>query len=143
MKKTLFVLLALFLLLPVTAGAWTLPVPSGLTTGDRLYASDGNTVKNFTVSTASYDNNAAISVAGGYLVLATANVATTEVTISESGAVTGQTLVIINVSASNSLSIKESAGVNDQAGDITLGPLDAVSYIYRGTSWVQTGLSNN
>ena len=144
MKKLLNVLLALsLLLLPLQAGAWTLPVPSGLTVGDQVYASNSSTLQNRSVVSASYDNNAVVAPSGYFLIKATANITSTAVTISETGAVAGQILVIVNVSASNSLVIAEVAGVNDQAGTITLGALDSVTYIYTGSSWVQLATSNN
>ena len=148
MKKLLIVLLAL--LLPFSAGAWTLPVPSGLTAGDHIKASDSSTLGNYSYASlgpcttvTSWDNSTTIAVSGVscYLAAPTDNITVTG--ISETGAVAGQVLVIVNTGSVNSIIINESAGVNNQAGNITLGPLDTILYLYSGASWFQIGQANN
>jgi hypothetical protein len=145
MKKLLIVLIAL--LIPLTAGAWTLPVPSGMTAGDQVYASDGNTlgVRGSLVTTCAAETwtaGASATMAGKSCVLVTISGNVTMTSISETGAVAGQLLTIINVST-DTLTINESAGVNDQAGNVALGQYDSMSWIYTGTSWVQIAASNN
>lgn len=145
MKKLLIVLIAL--LLPLTAGAWTLPVPSGMTVGDQIYASDGSTLSNrgslvTTCASETWTAGVITPVAGKSCILVTIGGTVTMTSITETGAVAGQLLTVINV-ANQNLVINESSGVNDQAGNVTLAQYDAMSWIYTGSSWVQIGASNN
>ena len=145
MKKLLIVLIAF--MLPLTAGAWTLPVPSGLTVGDQIYASDGHTLSNrgslvTTCSAETWTNGAISTRAGISCTLVTIGGSVTMTSLSETGAVAGQIFTAINV-ANQTLTINESSGVNDQAGNLSLGQYDSATWIYTGSSWVQIGASNN
>jgi hypothetical protein len=148
-KNLLFLLLFLLALLFVasTAGAWNLPVPSGMTAGDQVYAIDGSTLGNrgslvATCSAETWTAGASPSLAGKSCIIVTIAGSVTITSLLEAGAVAGQLLTIINISNQN-LIINESAGVNDQAGNITFAQWDSGTWLYTGTSWVEIGASNN
>jgi hypothetical protein len=67
-------------------------------------------------------------------------------TLSETSAANGSTLTIVNVGASNSLTIADSANVQETTGALTLGQRDNVTFCYVNntiTTWVQCGPVNN
>ena len=145
MKKLLLALL--ILAVASTANAWTLPVPSGMTAGDQIYASDGSTLGNrgslvTTCSAETWTAGAISTRAGISCTIVTIGGAVTMTSLSETGAVAGQIFTVINSSNQN-LTINESAGVNDQAGNVVLAQYDSMSWIYTGSSWVQIGASDN
>jgi hypothetical protein len=147
MRKSLLILLAL--LMPVTALAWTLPVPSGLTVNDHLYAYDGSTLANrgsIVVTCATIvptDNNAALTttLANKSCLLLNHGSGVDTLKLTETGAVAGQWLVIVNISA-NAVAFPDDSGVLAGAAT-TLGELDAATFRYTGSIWVQTSASNN
>jgi hypothetical protein len=145
--KRYFVLILALMLLPLSAGAWTLPVPSGLTAGDQIYAYDTSTLSNrgSLVSTCTAETWTAgvISTRAGIsCTVVTIGGGVTMTSLSETGAVAGQIFTVINSSNQN-LVVNESAGVNEQAGNVTLAQYDSMSWIYTGTYWVQIGASDN
>ncbi len=137
MKKTLFLLLALFLLLPVAAGAWTLPVPSGLTAGDEIYAKDASTLGNRSVVTVTPDNNAVIrSTMDGVSVILTNNGSGVDtLKLTETGAVAGQKVTICNISA-NTWTIADETGVFYGAAP-SVTQYDCINIVYTGSYWLQ------
>lgn len=137
MKKFLFALL--ILALPLTAGAWTLPVPSGLTKGDTIYAIDGNTLGNAGVATVTPDNNAVIrsTMQGVTLIINGSGGSADTLKLTETGAGAGQRVTICNESAT-SFTIPDEAGVF-LGGGSTVGQYDCIDIIYSGAIWYQTG----
>ena len=136
MKKFLIVLLAL--LLPVAAGAWTLPVPSGLTAGDEIFALDASTLGNRSISTVTPDNNAVIaSTMAGVSVLLNNGTADT-LKISETGAVAGQKVTICNIS-STTFAVPDESGVF-LGGAPSVTQYDCFEMVYTGSVWLQTGV---
>ena len=65
------------------------------------------------------------------------------VTLGEGGAVEGDTLVILNDGSGNPVTITDSPGVSELAGNFVGGSLDTLSLIYDGNAWVETARSNN
>jgi hypothetical protein len=66
-----------------------------------------------------------------------------DVTMSETGALQGQQLTIVNVSA-NAADFADSAGVFETpAGGISLGQYDSVTAIYMSDRWIATSRSDN
>ena len=63
-------------------------------------------------------------------------------TLSETGAVDGQNLRIICVTA-NVCGFADSSGVSELAGAVDLGQFDALNLLYVTDRWVETGRSNN
>lgn len=64
------------------------------------------------------------------------------VTMSETGAVEGQMLTVVNV-GSNDCVFADSAGVSELSGTITLGANDSLVLRYTGATWVQVATTNN
>jgi len=144
MRKLLLALL--ILTLPLTAGAWTLPVPSGMTAGDQVYAINGSTlgVRGSLVTTCASETwtaGASPTFAGKSCVLITIAGAVEITSFSEVGAVAGQLLTLVNVSNQN-LTITEDSGTVEGQTTV-LAQYDAAAYIYTGTTWVQLSLGNN
>ncbi len=140
MRKLLFGLLALvLLLLPVAAGAWSLPVPTGLTAGDEIYASDGNTLDRRGTVTVTPDNNAVIrsTMANATLIINGSSGSADTLKLTETGALAGQKVTICNES-STSFSIPDEAGVFLGAAS-TVSQYDCIDIIYTGAIWYQTG----
>lgn len=66
------------------------------------------------------------------------------VTVSETGAVNGQRLTIVNIASVASISINESAGVAELAGNwATTQIWDSLSLIYVNDRWIELSRSNN
>ena len=63
-------------------------------------------------------------------------------TMDETGAVVGQSLEIINVSA-NVVNYADTAGVSEIAAAFAAGQWDSISMRYATSTWVETGRSNN
>lgn len=136
MKKLLIVLLAL--LLPIVAGAWTLPVPSGLTAGDEIFALDGSTLGNRSIYTVTPDNNTVIrSTMAGVSVLLN-NGTATALKVSETGAVAGQKVTVCNIS-STTFSVADEADVF-YGGAPSVTQYDCFEMVYTGSYWLQTGV---
>jgi hypothetical protein len=152
MKKLISILLAL--LLPIAAWAWTLPVPSGLTAGERITASDGSTLANSgavvvkCTAISPVDNNAAMvtTLANRSCLLVTTPIDNSVDTLklTATGAVTGQYLVIVNVSATDTVgfALPDESSVL-QGAATTFGLLDAATFLFDGTEWIQTEVSDN
>jgi hypothetical protein len=149
MRKSLLILLAL--LLPIAAGAWTLPVPSGLTADDHLYAVDGSTLGNRQsivlkcTAISPVDNNAAMvtTLANRSCLLVTTPVddSVDTLKLTATGAVAGQLLVIVNVGA-NVFALPDQASVL-QGAVTTFGVKDAATFLFDGTEWIQRSASDN
>lgn len=136
MKKSLLVLL--ILALASTAGAWTLPVPSGLTAGDEIYAVDSSTLDRRGIYTVTPDNNAVIrSTMANVSVLLNNGTADT-LLISETGAVAGQKVTICNISATTFAIADESAVF--YGGAPSVSQYDCFDMVYTGSYWLQTGV---
>lgn len=150
MRKIAHIVLAiLFTLLPVTAGAWTLPVPSGLTAGEHVRAADGSTLGNYgdlrtNCSTiVPTDNNAALAstLSGISCLLLNHGSGVDTLKLTETGASAGQWLVVVNLTA-NGVAFPDDSGVLDGAAS-TLGQYDVATFLYTGSLWVQVSLGNN
>jgi hypothetical protein len=147
MKKLLLILLAL--LMPVTALAWLLPVPSGLTAADRLTASDPSTLSNSQAivikcaTIAPTDNNTALTttLADKSCLLLNHGSGVDTLKLTETGAVAGQWLVIVNLTA-NAVAFPDDSGVLAGAAQ-TLGITDTAVFRYTGDVWIQTEGMNN
>lgn len=63
-------------------------------------------------------------------------------TVGEGSAVTGQRVTIVNTSA-NAAAFSDSAGVSELAGAFSMGQDDALNLVYAGSTWIETGRSNN
>ena len=138
MKKALIFLFAILLLLPVAAGAWTLPVPSGLTAGDEIYASDSSTLNRRGIYTVTPDNNAVIrSTMEGVSVLLNNGTSDT-MKITETGAVAGQKVTICNIS-STTFAVADETGVF-LGGAPSVTQYDCFEMVYTGSVWLQTGV---
>ena len=137
MRKLLFGLVAL-LLLPYAAGAWTLPVPSGLTAGDEVYASDGSTLDRRGIYTVTPDNNAVIrsTMANVSVILNDGTADTLKIT--ETGALAGQRVTICNISATT-FAVPDEAGVF-LGGAPSVTQNDCFEMVYTGSVWLQTGV---
>lgn len=64
------------------------------------------------------------------------------VTMSETGAVEGDVLFIVNVGA-NALTFSDTTGVSELSAAHSLGQYDSLSLIYTGDRWVQTAFADN
>lgn len=64
------------------------------------------------------------------------------VAISESGAISGQVLRVVNIGA-NTATFADSSGVTETAGALAAGQWDSISYQYVVDRWVEVGRSNN
>lgn len=137
MKRYLIVLIAL--LLPIAAGAWTLPVPSGLTAGNEIYASDGHTLGARGVVTVAPDNNAVMrSTMSGVSVLINSSAGSADtLKLTETGALAGQKVTVCNES-STSFTIPDESGVFVGGGS-TVSQYDCIDIVYTGAIWYQTG----
>jgi collagen type I alpha len=62
--------------------------------------------------------------------------------ISETGAVDGQHLTIVNVGA-NVCGFADTAGVTEMAGNFDMGQNDSLSFVYATDRWVEVARSNN
>ena len=149
MRKPILILLAL--LMPVAALAWTLPVPSGLTVNDHLYAYDGHTLANrgsivvTCTAISPTDNNAALTatLANKSCLLVTTPVddSVDTLKLTETGAVAGQYLVVVNVGA-NAFALPDDTGVLAGAAQ-TLAALDTAVFQYTGSIWIQIEGTDN
>jgi len=135
MKKFLIVLTVL--LLPIAVGAWSLPVPSGLTAGDEIYASDSSTLDRRGTYTVTPDNNAVIRSTMANVSLLLNNGTADTLKITETGALAGQKVTICNLSAT-SFTIPDEAGVF-LGGASTWSQDDCAEVVYTGAIWLQTG----
>lgn len=63
-------------------------------------------------------------------------------TMIETGAVDGNTIQIVNVSA-NAVNFADSAGVSELTGAVALGQYDSLTLMYVSDRWVETAASNN
>lgn len=63
-------------------------------------------------------------------------------TLSETGAVDGQILRIINASA-NGVDFTDTSGVTEMAGNVTLAQYQSLSFIYSSDRWIETARSAN
>ena len=152
MRKPLLILLAL--LMPIAALAWTLPVPSGLTANDRPYAVNDSTLgmRGANVvrcsSLSPTDNNAALTTTladiSCLLVTTPADNSVDTLKLTETGAVAGQRLILVNVStaATVGFALPDESGVLTGAAT-TFGQYDAATFIYGGSYWIQVETSNN
>ena len=65
-------------------------------------------------------------------------------TLDETSATSGALLWIGNdASATNNITIADSAGVQETTGALTLGPRDNVMFIYNVSAWCQAGPVND
>lgn len=64
------------------------------------------------------------------------------VTMSETGAKNGVSIILVNMSA-NSVVYTDSAGVSELAGGFTAGQYDSISMTYQSDRWVEDARSNN
>lgn len=64
------------------------------------------------------------------------------VSLSETGAVSGTVVRIVNVSA-NSCDVSDSSGVMETAAGFTLGQWDAIALMYVADRWVEVSRSDN
>jgi hypothetical protein len=136
MKKLLIVLIAL--LLPIAAGAWTLPVPSGLTAGDEIYASDSSTLDRRGIYTVTPDNTAVLRSSMANVSVLLVNSTGTEFKVTETGAVAGQKVTICNISSTTFTFADESAIFYGGAPSVT--QYDCFEIVYTGSYWLQTGV---
>lgn len=60
-------------------------------------------------------------------------------TLDETTVVSGMEIWITNISASNVITIADSAGVQETTGALSLGPNDNVRFRHNGTAWLQSG----
>lgn len=65
-----------------------------------------------------------------------------DLTLSETGAVDGQTHTIVNISA-NACGLADTSGVSELSGAIDLGQWDSITLLYVTDRYVQTGRSDN
>lgn len=72
----------------------------------------------------------------------TSSVASTAVTLGETGIAQGSELKIINV-GTNSIIVSDTVGVSESSGNFTLGSQDVIEYIYSTDRWIEAGRSNN
>lgn len=63
-------------------------------------------------------------------------------TMGEGSAATGQRVTIVNTSA-NTANFADSSGVSELAGAFAMGQYDTLSIVYAGSTWIETGRSNN
>ena len=138
MKKNIGILFALLLLLPAVAGAWTLPVPSGLTAGDEIYASDSSTLNRRGIYTVTPDNNAVIRSTMANVSVLLNNGTSDTMKISETGAVAGQKVTICNISSTTFAVADESAVF--YGGAPSVSQYDCFDMVYTGSYWLQTGV---
>ena len=139
MKKFLVALLALCLLLPISAGAaWDLPVPSGLTAGDEIYASNASTLGRRGIYTVTPDNNAVIRSTMANVSVLLNNGTSDTMKISETGAVAGQKVSICNISTTT-FAVADEAGVF-YGGAPSVTQYDCFDIVYTGAYWLQTGV---
>ena len=137
MRKNLALLLIL-LVLPLMAEAWTLPVPSGLTAGDEIYAVDASTLDRRGIYTVTPDNNTVIrSTMANVSVLLNNGTADT-LKFTETGAIAGQKVTICNIS-STTFSVPDEAGVF-LGGAPSVTQNDCFDAVYTGSVWLQTGV---
>ncbi len=64
------------------------------------------------------------------------------VTMGEGSAAAGQVVTVVNTSA-NAASFADTAGVSEIAGAFVMGQYDTLKLVYAGTTWIETGRSNN
>lgn len=76
------------------------------------------------------------------ILLVTSNVANAVVVISETGAVTGSLITIVNV-GSNAFIVQDQAAVSETSGNFTVGSNDSISFVYIGDRLVEICRSNN
>jgi len=67
---------------------------------------------------------------------------TCDITMGEAGLWEGQVLRITNVSA-NVCDFADTGGVSELAGAFAMGQYDFLELMYDGTTWIETGRSNN
>lgn len=65
------------------------------------------------------------------------------VTLGEGSAQEGDTLTIVVVSGVQTVSMSDTAGVQEMAGNFSMGIWDSISFIYVGDRWVENRRSNN
>lgn len=118
---------------PVTIGA-SLSFSGGTLSLPALIA---RTVQSVTISASTYTLQPTAEI-----VLITCTVSTSTVTLSETGAVTGSIVLIVNV-GSNPVIIQDQTGVSETSGNFTVGANDSISFVYTGDRYVEVGRSNN
>lgn len=144
MKRFIITVLALL----ITCNVWAVSSNTGGYNDmglidPRIYGGAADTMKQTLVATTAVS----LTVTAGY-VEATCSDATSGclITMTETGAVEGDRVQIVNVGASNSMHIADQAGiVNLEAtlDSMAIGPEDSLSLTYTGTIWVETSRSNN
>ena len=85
---------------------------------------------------------ATLTPAAAYVELTCNDADTCDITMGETGIVSGTQLLITNVS-SNACDFADTVGVSELSGIFAMGQYDALSLQYIGDRWIETGRSNN
>lgn len=82
----------------------------------------------------------AIAPAGSYQPIKSSGVVTA--TLSATGATAGQVLRLVNINASNVITLTDT-GITKLAGDFGMGPADSLTAVFDGTNWIELARANN
>lgn len=83
-----------------------------------------------------------LTPASGYVALTCSDSDGCTITMSETGAIDGTIVRIVNVSA-NAATFADTSGVSETAGSFAMGQWDALTLVYASDRWVELARSNN
>ena len=116
--------------------------PHGITNFDSVQAESYGVLTAQT--TLSVTAGSAITPTGTYMpVQSSGTITTSGTTAIVSGTVAGQLLWLVDVHASNTVAISDTANTNLSASVIVLGPGDTLLLFWDGADWVQLSRSDN
>ena len=147
MKRFLFVLLAMVLMVVFTNTTWAVSTNTGSVvdqglTDPRIYGGAADTMKQTTTHTAGVDT-LTLTVTAGYIEMASNASSSLAVTMTETGAIEGDRTVVCNIGSGSIVFTDQTGILNVASTSMTMGAEDTLSLIYTGTIWVEQCRSDN
>lgn len=108
----------------------------------RIYGGAADTMKQTITHVAGTDTQT-LTITAGYVEATVTASSSLAITMTETGAFENDRVVIVNLGTGSLVLTDQSGILNVASTSMTLGTEDAISLVYTGTIWVETGRSDN